>query len=240
MDVNYLIMPWGRVGSHLLIDVIRQSSRFSVFKEPETDIMTHARNPQGAQRLQSQLWDSLGVKSRSSRVICNVNLSSVVDPDEFSRKARRQRGSLIYLDRRNVLKTAVSILKARLYAEWHKEQWGAPAWAVKERARLRSVADVIDVGSARTVLTKLISNREAFHAWRRANPGPLIYYEDMQIDLHGVIRYVCQELNIDVFKYEVRHFKAVDDNLRAEIGNFEEIGRLVREEFPFLAGDLPN
>jgi LPS sulfotransferase NodH len=238
VDVNYVIMPWGRVGSHLLIDVLRQSGCFKIYKEPETGILSNARDREAAKNQQSVLWESLGLEARSMRILCNVNLGSVVDLDEFFSVARSQRGSFIYLDRKNVIKTAISILKARLYSDWHKQQWGASSWAIKDPKRVRSVADKIDVTSLRSVLNRLNANREKFYARKKDNPGPLVFYEDMQIDLRGVVCYLCQELNLDMFQYEVRHFKAVDDNLRTEISNFTEIADFIGDEFPGLTKDL--
>lgn len=123
-------MPWGRVGSNLLLDIMSQSDAvgrgdFRLFNEPLTGIRTRSPGPEVRVFLEQLYWiEQLRRRERRGKqgeAVVNLSLLSFAYPRLLVPCLRRATGRILYLDRRNVVKTAVSIVLAHDYARAHEE-----------------------------------------------------------------------------------------------------------------------
>ena len=84
-----VLMPWGRVGSNLLINILRQSREFKLANEPMTGIKSRNRQAGEAEiaRLQmewfNEFFDELTGNGESGGA--KLSMASVADRDAFVR-----------------------------------------------------------------------------------------------------------------------------------------------------------
>src|SRR5262245_45478461 len=119
-------MPWGRVGSNLVLDIFSQSGQFLIQNEPTTAIASRGQNVGEQQRR----W-YYGLCSVGEPMLVNLSIRSLCDPDFFLKRFQQSESTFVFLGRKNVVRTALSVMKAERYAKWHRETFGSASWSVK-------------------------------------------------------------------------------------------------------------
>lgn len=123
-----LLMPWGRVGSNLLVMMLRDSlprGTVKIGNEPFTRI-------KNADRQSEWLDRHFGIASSKLRLIgCKSSIRAMAIADLLARDMERLGLSLIRHRRRNLVKVAVSVLRGRLYAAHTMRKHGEQKWGVR-------------------------------------------------------------------------------------------------------------
>lgn len=202
----YLFMPWGRVGSNLILDIFAQHELIRCHNEPLTGIATREDNVSEAQKD----WYRQSLEADTSRVdFINLSAVSIVDLDWFLEKLSQETGARhIFLSRRNLVLVVLSILKARHYAEEHKKRYGRASWAVRKGKEINTKTPIVVEEFERLLKLARDGQRKFTHLYNSLG-GLNLYYEDIQIDLDMVIREICSHICLDFFEYETRMVKAI-------------------------------
>ena len=230
-----ILMPWGRVGSNLAFNIIGQTKKFELANEPLTGIKSRNKNASKEEltQLQSEwfstFFDELIANGKSGGT--KLSVASVSDLGSFVEGLKARELRMIYMDRRNVVKTAISVLKAEVYAQKHQEKYGNSTWAVRPGREIKEKA-TIDIERLHTTIKTCESNQSLMKRISGEIAGLEIFYEDLLHNLDAQIIRLLKYLDCEAFKYNVPFVKAVNNDLSTEIENFEQvIDSLKNDEF---------
>lgn len=228
-----ILMPWGRVGSNLVVGVLCKNNKVSIANEPTTALRSRAANePNKEFSIDSAQIDYLrtfptGVYGKfparkNSKFGVKLAHRSFVSPMMAYATLREQGYRLVTMDRRNHVKSAVSLIRANQRRA--TAQKSAFAVAVDERkpgptiippANLIRLAKVFQEKSA---LMQHYANHE-YGAEKLE-----IYYEDMLQDPKTTIRQIADYLDISLpADFELPYKKTTNDSLCEDILNYDEV-----------------
>lgn len=234
-----LLMPWGRVGSHLLATAFSETPGVRVENEPTTSIRTHGHKAGlslseiGEQQMQH--LEAFVDAGSAGQVGAGLKLShrSLVDQPGYLHRLSELGFRLVLMVRRNHLKCAVSQLRALARAQRGRREtpWASP-WAVMTDEP-KPGPEPIDVAEA----IRLTGVFEALHQ-KMMDRVQTIYgtgwtsveYEALSADPHGVIRDVFTYLELPAPEtIAIRHRKATSDSLSEDILNYAEFEAAVKK-----------
>jgi hypothetical protein len=226
-------MPWGRVGSNLLLDALGASPFIVCENEPLTRIRSTSPDPDAEQKawyVRSRLDEEGG----PVRVV-NLSIRSIVDHDHFlERFADERDAAFFFLDRRNLAHVVLSVLKARHYAETYRARHGRATWAVRAGEEIELTTPV-DVDLFMEMIAALERDRAVFDAYRARLRGTDIYYTDLALSLPMVVEEVCGQLALPVPAYTPRMVKAIRRPYREEFAGYDSLAAHVARVRPDLA-----
>ena len=222
------MMPWGRVGSNLINSILAQHiKRYNgkIYNEPTTGIKSKYL-PKGLDKVseeQKKWWQEFVVETTKNPYIgANISISSLVDNNWFFDEIAGKDTSIIYLDRVNVVKTAISKIRAEKYAKFTTEKYGKPMWGMREGMKALG-ATTIDADKLLSTIKMIETNRVLKNQLLSTAPGLEITYEDINFDLHAVVCEIVNYLNIPLIQYDITFKKATSDKLKREILNYSEL-----------------
>lgn len=211
----WMLIPWGRVGSNLLLNNLKQivgSERCSLINE----------NFSIAQSVKAQLsWvrDFYGSQTHLALIGCKQNIRSVVAPRRLAQLLEDMGVALIRLRRDNYVKVAISQLRAELYAKRSVAQSGVARWGVRhgreplEPAPLDPGRFLKGVGLAKHTDSLVVR-------FRPDVPTLDLEYRQLQAGSDHVAADVCRWLGLSVSQPATPAFiKATPDNLEEAVPN---------------------
>lgn len=222
MTVRFIIlMQWGRVGSNLLLNIIGQSRTATLANERFNTIRT----------LPEQLawYETHFAAPAPGRTMVGTkeNVLALADPGILADRFRADGLRIIRMRRDNLVKAAVSQMRAEAYAALTKERDGTARWAVRrEEEPLGPVAldpEVLlrrigHMSRARAALLDLFRPEEVLD----------VEYERLLADLPAVVADTRRHLGLPARPFDVPFRKATPDDLRAALSNYEEVAEAVR------------
>jgi hypothetical protein len=213
-----LLMPWGRVGSNLLFAILRQSAAMKLANES-----LNAVRDADAQAAWFREFYETEAPAPSQRFIgSKQNMLAVRDDAAMVRLIRDAGLRVVRLRRANLVKAAVSQIRAEQYAQRTGVETGTRLWAVKKgdaplgRAPIDPELLVKRIGIMETCDRRLM---QAFGA----NEVLDIDYEDVNTALDATATRVRDYLGVPQTPYKVPYDKATPDDLGEAITNFDEI-----------------
>ena len=214
-----IMTPWGRVGSNMFMDSIKQLARDRTGKfdnEKFNELTNAADQLSWMTGFFSEIdgWRLIGSKQ---------NILSIRDPRTVGMALRDLGVSLIRMRRANVLKVAVSQLRAEIYARKTLAQNGTAKWGVRLGQQPLGPAEL----DPRRFLTAVKIARDADErlvAFRPDLPTLDIDYRELQADPARIARYACRWLGLDVSSgISPRFIKATPDDLALAVPNLAEL-----------------
>ena len=231
-DVSVILMPWGRVGSNLCADILLQSMRIKLENEPLTVIQT--QNPGiGREELASLqmkwLRDNVQPREDAKKIVLKLSALSVSNPEEFIAFLRETSATLVMMDRRDVLATAVSGLRAHEFARKNLAETGTALWALK-KGMTANVKPLIDAAVLRSFINNILEAKLVCETIAAAVPvRATILYEDLNDHLEAVIAHLVEIVGLEPFTYEVRHLKFTPMPLRESVANPDVLEKVAAE-----------
>ena len=219
-----IIMPWGRVGSNLLFSSIEDAAHgrkprfanenFIAIKDPKQQI-EWTREFYG----RADGFDLVGTKQ---------NIFSVRNLEDMGNLLADIGVRLIRMRRANLVKVAISQLRAELYAERNLALRGFSTWGVRQGQEplgpvvlkpqrfLRAVARARDADALLAQFAPAVATIET-------------EYREIQADPSGVTARVCEWLGMTVEEEVVPTFiKATPDDLSLAVPNLDELRAALR------------
>ncbi|MCX2973589.1 hypothetical protein EYC87_08355 [Halieaceae bacterium IMCC8485] len=223
-----IIMPWGRVGSNLINSILSQHLKpinGCVYNEPTTGLQTRNRG-QGAQAIavaQARWWETFAAEcEENSAIAANVSIASIEEVNWFISCVEESTAKVIYLDRINVVKTAVSSIKAQQYSRHSEKMYGKPSWEIPVgREPLKEF--YVDPEQLVNSIQRLERHRANQRRLQSLCPGLNINYEELAPDIPTAIRRITDYLKIPAREYKINSIKATANDLQNEIINFSEV-----------------
>jgi hypothetical protein len=219
-----IMMPWGRVGSNLLFSNIGQAvrqRRRRLANENFIKLKEGVRQSDWVRQFygDAQDFDVVGSKQ---------NILSVRRPDALSDVLVENEVRLIRMRRDNIVKVAISQLRAELYAERTRAETGMAVWGVR-RAQAPLGPTVL---GPRRFLRVVAKAKEADGLLSRFAPPVATFdieYEEFQANLDHLSKQVCEWLGLEVDeKIQPIYIKATPDDLATAVPNLEELRAALR------------
>ncbi len=210
-----VLMPWGRVGSNLMMSYLNSVLNSDVRNEPFNRIKI--KEDQLAWLRDYYLQGKYGPDR-----LAKLSMRSLDKIRPIERFLNKRDVKVIRMFRRNHLKTVVSQIRAEQYATLTKDETGVAKWGVRQSDKPLP-ATKIDV--------KLLAHRIKIIEQDQIDLKALelkqhidIYYEDMANDMLSVFKNVSEFLGIDYnSNFKPPFKKATPNNLSSAILNLDEV-----------------
>ncbi len=228
-----ILMPWGRVGSNLVVGVLGEYGRIGIASEPTTQLQTRYRDvPHGhflTDRDQIAYLrafpevDAFGLPALRGRP-AGMKLShiSLVSPYAAHAVLAERGFRIVAMYRDNHIKTAISQIRAEMRAYAGRKD----AWSVSRKARPpgpMKVRVALALARARTCARSAQQMRDYlahFHP-----QGCLdIRYEELNAAPHDTIRRIADHVGVALpADFVLPYRKATEDDLSLSVTNWEEV-----------------
>ena len=209
--------PWGRVGSNMFMGVIKQLARDRVGKYDNERL----NEISGADEQERWLTEFFSETEELELIGSKQNILSIREPRTVGRIDHGV--SLIRMRRANVLKVAVSQLRAEIYARKTLAQNGTAMWGVRS-GRVPLGPSELDPRRFLTAVKTAKSADEKILAFRPDLPTLDIDYRELQADPGRIVRYACRWLGLDVGgEVSPGFIKATPDDLATAVPNLAEL-----------------
>ena len=232
IDWAVILMPWGRVGSNLCVDILLQSHMVRLENEPLTvNKASHpdASDQQLAAYQMEWLEDNVSKSPEGQRLIVKVAANSIADPPAFTRFLAERNARLVLMDRRDVMATVVSALRAEEYARKQEVETGVAAWSLA-RGKTADIIPEITLRGLRTGVRNVLSSRRICDSITSViPPRATIWYEDLARDLDAEVARLTAAVGLTPFPYEVRYAKFTPMPLREAVANPKIIDNVAAE-----------
>jgi len=147
-----------------------------------------------------------------------TKLGDVLDPKMFTEMLRQKGVKIIYMDRKNIVKLAVSVINSRrIYAK-------IKDWNLKREKDCLSLL-YLDPQEFAIVLKNVIDVKNELSAYIEEVKRPTlkIYYEDLLLNESKTLRRINEFLGVPFVHTRSSFLKSTNDNLRKAVLNFDEI-----------------
>ncbi|MBV8976517.1 MAG: hypothetical protein JO261_10330 [Alphaproteobacteria bacterium] len=213
MTVRFLLlMPWGRVGSNLVFDILRQSARMKLANESLNALKTWPEQ----QAWFAQFYETARPATEHGFIGSKQNMLAVRDDRTFASLCREAGVRIVRLRRASILKAAVSQMRAEQHARttgsWAVKRGGAvPGPSAIEPELLLKRLKMMEDCDRR--LTALFAAEETLD----------IAYEELNAALDTAIARVRAYLGVPQTPYKVPFDKATPDRLEEAIVNLDAV-----------------
>lgn len=228
-----ICMPWGRVGSNLVVSVLNDHAGIGIANEPTTVLASRRRKEPGRQFLTdldqlAYLQDfpdigrfGLPVLGGPLRGI-KLAHQSLVSPMAAHAVLAERGFRIIAMYRDNHIKTAIS----QIAAERRAQAGSRDAWSVSRRSRPPAPVEVrptLALARARACAQSARRMRDYLGHFHPEG-GLSVRYEDLNAAPHDTIRRIAEHLGLRLpQKFVLPHRKATDDDLSRSVTNWSEV-----------------
>jgi len=213
-----LLMPWGRVGSNLLFAILRQSAPMKLANES----LNALRTADEQEAWFRDFYETDGAAPAHAFIGSKQNMLAVRDDARMVRAIRDAAVRVVRLRRRNLVKAAVSQIRAEQYAQKMERETGERPWAIKTgRPTLGPSAIDPDLLMKRIAIIQGCDRRltDAFAPAETLD----IEYEDVNASLDTVVARLRDYLEVPQAPFKVPFDKATPDRLEGAIVNFDAV-----------------
>lgn len=220
-----LVMPWGRVGSNLLMNVIQQRARRSL---PKDCLAFASETMNGIEGYDRQLhwcreFYRIGEDVPANLFMCSKqNVMAMASARILLQLLASSGVSLLRLRRTNFIKAAVSQIRAEIYAQQTKEKSGVARWAVRKgETGLDAVSIDPDL-----LLRRAQIMHKADQQLLGATKGFEVYdieYDDIRLNTEAVIDAVTDYIGLARSPVSIPFVKSTPDDLALAISNYGDV-----------------
>jgi len=219
-----LLMPWGRVGSNLLFEILRQSAPMKLANET----FNRLRSAEEQAEWFRDFYEVDAAAPSRAFIGSKQAMMAVRDVPATVAMLRGAGVRVVRLRRDNLVKAAVSQMRAEDHAEKTRRETGEAPWAIKKGLPPPGPS-VLDP----ELLVKRIGIMERQHAalMTAFAPGDVldIDYEEINGALDDAVRRLRDYLDVPQKEYKVPFVKATPDSLDEAITNFDEVMARLRD-----------
>ena len=210
-----VLMPWGRVGSNLMMNYLRSCLSGEFANEPFNQIKT-----QDGQI--GWLKDFYGSDGAGVDRCAKLSVRSLARLNPVQEFMNVHDVNVIRMFRRNHLKTAISQMRAEAYARQSEAQTGQAQWAVYKSDKPLAATD-IDIETLEKRMEIIVHDQEDLGAMYFHNQHD-VFYEDLNANLMAELGRVSEYLGRKTNDaYEAPFRKATSDDLRDVIRNYDDV-----------------
>jgi LPS sulfotransferase NodH len=146
----------------------------------------------------------------------------MTDPAAIAAHCRRLDVQLVLMHRRNLVKAAVSQMRAEQYAEKTKKETGQARWGVKPGSEGLGPSEIDPDVLLQRIEIMVESTGALFDVFGR-EAHLSVAYEEILEDAHRVIDRVCTALGVELAPIELAFQKATSSSLPEDVTNFADV-----------------
>lgn len=209
-----VLMPWGRVGSNLMMRYLRTCLSGEFSSEPFNQI------PKQADQLKWLKDFFLCTQTEDCCVKLSIRSLDRLNPVQAFFNTHDVH--VIRMMRRNHLKTTISQIRAEKYAQYSEAETGQAKWVVDQADEpLPAITIETDILAERiSIVEETQIDLKAMYFRQYMD----VYYEDILADMQASLGAVAKFLGRDHYSDFVSPFKkATPDDLSLAIENYEEV-----------------
>jgi hypothetical protein len=214
-----ILMQWGRVGSNLIVNIVNQSKQAALTNERFNSI----RDAAGQMEWYQEHFQFDAPVASHRLIGSKENILAIADREAFLARLRADKVRIIRMRRDNLVKAAVSQVRAQLYAEQTKAETGKAMWAVRKGEAPLGPTE-IDPTDLRWRIDAM--NRARTALLEAFTPGEVldIEYDQILDDLPGVVGRLRSHLDLpDDAPFRVPFVKATPDDLGEIVSNYDAV-----------------
>lgn len=234
VPLTIYLMPWGRVGSNLVNQIMEQGAGVKVYNEPLTEIDYFSQKENLSREeiwLRQAEWLEKHIinTTRKGPVFLNLAAVHILDPLAFKTLMAPCDPIYIVQDRRDVAATVISAMRTSAWVEegvkkGEKRNWAIPRGeSVNFRPHLPGADFLRMVGLVNSGRRLIASVTAGYNA-------TTYFYEDLFEDMDGVITDIFAKARIPYYRYEVKSAKFGSACLADMVSNPEELSEIITEE----------
>jgi len=213
-----MLMPWGRVGSNLLFAILRQSASMKLANENLIQLSTAEQQMAWFK----DFYEINGTISSQPYIGSKQNLRSVRDFVALQHMIGEHGVRVVRLRRDNHVKSAISQIRAEMYADQTRRDTGTAMWAVKKGSK--------PLGPSIVNSDLLLKRIQIMAEWHSKLVSAFadhevldIEYEEINGSLEETVRRLRDFLGLPHGPFRVTFDKATPDNLAETVLNLSEI-----------------
>tara|TARA_R110002072_G_scaffold139230_1_gene282647 strand:- start:3595 stop:4329 length:735 start_codon:yes stop_codon:yes gene_type:complete len=219
-----IMMPWGRVGSNLVVSVLSEQARVKIMNEPTTALRSRAENTltRNFDIDQAQTDYLRNYSPLAGKAGLKLSHRSFISPMMAYHILRTREFRIVAMNRKNHLKSAISQIRA----DQLRSRKSGSAFAV--------LASGDRPAPTRIPVSMLMARMESFREQSALMEQYLaqffgddqltVTYEDLARDPVSSIRQISDYLDISLpEKFTLPFAKATSENLADDVVNYDEI-----------------
>ncbi len=220
-----IMMPWGRVGSNLLLSMFASAFRGTAHEMANEPF---DRDWTNAERM--QWYESFhGGGTRTGLTVSKHNIRAIAEPAELYPVFESLGLQLVRMRRANLVRVAISVLRARQHAEATEKASGTPLWGVPVD-QTPPPPEPLDPKAFVRALKYVAEADEKLLAFAPSCPTFDLEYAEFKKDLEGGFGRLCDWLGLDPPESAEPAFrKATPEDIFAAIPNLDRLREAVRE-----------
>jgi hypothetical protein len=216
-----VVMPWGRVGSNLLMDLIRQSP---VRKKLNSEKFNQLRTIEEQVTWFEDFYELHRRNAPAKLIGSKQSVLSMRDIDRIETLLRSHSISVIRMRRENCLRAAVSQIRAEQYAEKTRAETGSARWALRKGdpglGPIHIDPDLL-LRRTRIMVTQQQRMMDGFQGLRLLE----IEYGEINSRLMSVYERLSEFLGLSTAAISIPFEKATPEDLTHAITNYDEVKR---------------
>lgn len=213
-----LLMPWGRVGSNLMLSALRQSAQMKL----ENENLIVLPDAAGQSAWFHAFYETASNPQWTKYIGCKQNFLSFADPAQMKALMAEHGVKVVRMRRDDLVKAAVSQMRGEQYAKWSEKKYGEILWSPRSHTEIMGPTEIDP-----TVLLGRIATMGDAHARLMASfaPGEVfdVEYEEINRNLNDVVHRVRDYIGVPQKPFELRFRKMTPDNLEDAIVNLSEV-----------------
>lgn len=215
-----LLMPWGRVGSNLLF-LLLQASFKGISTRFRNEPLNAIDNAPGQSAWFREYYEQ---QSDTEKLIASKHgLDAILDPPAVSALFEELGISYIRLRRENFVKTAVSQLRAELYAKKTEREDGRALWGVHNDKQVLPPT-ALDADKFIDAIRRIAEIDARFLRFSANVPSFDLTYETLRVDPVAASNSILQWLDLEPEREAKPSFKkATPDDLATAVPNLHEL-----------------
>ena len=225
------LMPWGRVGSNLVNQIMSQGKGVKVYNEPLTRIDTVSRKSDlsleetwvcQAEWLEKHIINA----THKGPIFLNLAAVHIVDPVAFKTLMAPCDPVYVVHDRIDVAATVISAMRTSAWVEEGAQKGVKRSWAIPkgESVNFRPNIPAKNFSKMVGVVDK---GRSVIKTVTAGYNTTTYYYEDLFEDMDGVITDIFAKARIPYHSYEVKSAKFGSAFLANMVSNAEELSDVI-------------
>lgn len=232
--VTIYLMPWGRVGSNLVNSIVAQNRKVRVYNEPLTGIETSGRKL-GLTNLEiwenQLLWLEANILNNSAKKPVFLNLAAVhiLNPTIFAKLLSEINPVYLIQDREDLAATVLSAMRMQAWVQQGIEKGEKRSWAIPKGTAVQ-FTPMINAEDFLNMVSLIKKGRDIIKQITGDQNATTYFYEDLLMDMDGVINDIIAKAGLQYSPYEVKSSKFGSLAIVDLVKNALEVSQIIVEK----------
>ena len=213
-----LLMPWGRVGSNLMLSALRQSAQMKL--ENENLIVLPSAGEQSAWF--HAFYETDTNPQWTKYIGCKQNFLSFADVAQMKTLMDEHGVKIVRMRRDDLVKAAISQMRGEQYARWSEQKYGEVLWSPRSHTELMGATEI----DPRVLLERIAIMADAHRRLMDAFAPDQVFdieYEEINQNLTETVIRVRDYIGVPQTPFELRFRKMTPDSLDEAVINLTAV-----------------